>query len=115
MKNATLAVNPDGVNAEMTFFGLIIIIVVPIVFLVWLSQKESIGTIQCQRCGHVGKAKGLFVPFRGVKPVCAKCHGEDWRTYTPVEPTLTPEQEAAIREAKRLRRESERVEPETEE
>jgi hypothetical protein len=49
-------------------------------FFMWSNQKMRIGTIRCRRCNHVGPPKGLWVPFRGVKPVCQKCHSDDWVT-----------------------------------
>jgi hypothetical protein len=59
-------------------FGLIAIIVIPVMLIIWSRQKKRLGTIKCKRCHHVGAAKGLFVPFRGMKPVCAKCQSDDW-------------------------------------
>jgi hypothetical protein len=61
-----------------SIFWLVILITAPIIFIMWSSQKKQLGRIQCNRCDHVGPPKGLWLPFRGVKPVCAKCHSEDW-------------------------------------
>lgn len=64
-----------------TFFiiaFLVVIVGVPVMLIMWSNQKKQLGTIQCRRCHHVGPAKGLFVPFRGVKPVCRNCQSEDW-------------------------------------
>lgn len=55
-----------------------IIITIPIMLIVWSNQKKQLGTIQCRRCHHVGPAKGLWVPLRGIRPVCQKCQSEDW-------------------------------------
>lgn len=60
--------------------GAVVLIVVPVLFILWSGQKKSLGTIRCNRCGYEGPAKGLFVPFRGIKPVCKKCQGDDWVT-----------------------------------
>ena len=60
--------------------GLIAIIVIPIMLIMWSNQKKQLGTIRCKRCSYQGPAKGLWVPFRGIKPVCAKCQSEDWVT-----------------------------------
>lgn len=56
----------------------VLLIVGVVALIMWSKQKEEIGTIQCKRCHHVGAAKGLFVPFRGIKPVCQQCQSEDW-------------------------------------
>lgn len=62
--------------------GLIWLIVLPIAFLVWQNQKKALGKIKCSRCGHVGAAKGKFVPFKGVLPVCSECGSENWTKVT---------------------------------
>lgn len=65
------------------FIGLawaLAIVVIPIMLITWNKQKKQIGTIRCKRCNHVGPSKGLFVPFRGMKPVCEKCQSDDWTT-----------------------------------
>lgn len=54
--------------------------------LVWSSQKKQLGKILCKRCGHIGSARGLFAPFRGVRPVCARCQSEDWVKSDEEEP-----------------------------
>jgi len=62
------------------FFIVVIltVVLIPIMWIMWGNQKQELGTIQCKRCHHVGPARGLFVPFRGIKPVCQKCQSEDW-------------------------------------
>lgn len=42
-----------------------------------IIQKNKIGEIKCNKCGHVGKpmVTGLV---QGSKTVCHKCKGEDW-------------------------------------
>jgi hypothetical protein len=46
----------------------------------WHRQKQALGTIACQRCRHGGPPRGLWQPFRGIRPVCAVCDGDDWVT-----------------------------------
>lgn len=58
----------------------VVIVVIPVMLIMWSKQKGEIGTIRCKRCNHVGPAKGLWVPFRGMKPVCQKCQSEEWVT-----------------------------------
>ena len=64
----------------MEFAVPIAIIVIPIMLIKWSRQKKQLGTIRCKRCSYQGPAKGLWVPFRGIKPVCPKCQSEDWVT-----------------------------------
>lgn len=65
------------------FAAFVCIVAVPcllLMLLLWGNQKRRLGKIRCRRCGHVGEAKGLWRPFRGLVPVCANCNGEDWVT-----------------------------------
>lgn len=55
-----------------------VVVVVPLIVFVWKRQRKQIGIVRCKRCHHVGPPKGLWAPFRGLKPVCQKCGGEDW-------------------------------------
>lgn len=66
----------------MDVIGLMIVAIVciPVVLIIWSSKKKGIGTIRCKRCNHVGPAKGMWVPFGGIKPVCQKCGSDDWVT-----------------------------------
>jgi len=66
----------------MFMVGLVVIFVVPIMLFMWGSQKKQLGIIRCKRCRHEGTAKGMWVPFRGIKPVCQKCQSEDWETVS---------------------------------
>src|SRR5690349_13493059 len=69
---------------------LVLIAVIPVAIIVWSNQKKRIGRIRCKRCDYVGPAKGLWVPFRGIKPVCQKCHSEDWVTVKSEEKKEPP-------------------------
>lgn len=60
--------------------AVLVLVCIPIMLIMWTSKKEQIGTIRCRRCKHVGPAKGLWVPFKGIKPVCQRCDSEDWVT-----------------------------------
>lgn len=60
--------------------GLIAIIIIPIMLIMRSNQQRQLGTIRRKRCSYQGPAKGQWVPFRGAKPVCAKCQSEDWVT-----------------------------------
>jgi len=59
---------------------LIAVVVIPVMLIMWSNQKKQIGTIRCKLCDPVGSAKGLWVPFRGMKPVCQKWQSEYWVT-----------------------------------
>lgn len=65
-------------NPFVVIFWAVVIVVVPVMLILWNSQKNRIGTIQCKRCNHIGPPQGLWVPFRGIKPVCSKCQSDDW-------------------------------------
>lgn len=54
------------------------IVLIPVALISWNNQKNKLGNIRCKRCNHVGLAQGLWIPFRGTKPVCQKCQSEDW-------------------------------------
>jgi hypothetical protein len=42
----------------------------------WSNPKKALVTIRCNRCSCQGPAKGLWVLFRGIKPVCARHQSE---------------------------------------
>ena len=79
-------------NPDDFFFiaGVMAIVFVPIILStllllmwmrhMWSQQKRQIGTIRCKRCNYVGLAKAQWTRDRGIRPVCAKCGGEEWIT-----------------------------------
>src|SRR4051812_8987141 len=68
-------------NMELVF-PLLVVVLIVIMLIPWSSKKQSLGTIRCNRCHHVGLAKGIWQPFKGIRPVCQKCDSEDWQTYS---------------------------------
>jgi hypothetical protein len=64
---------------EFAVGGVILVaVLIPIMYGVWLGQRGRIGEIRCNRCGHAGLAKGEWRAFRGIVPVCGKCQSENW-------------------------------------
>lgn len=61
----------------------VFVVMVPVMALINADQKSRLGTVKCNRCGYVGKTKGQFVTGRGMKQVCATCHGDDWQVVVP--------------------------------
>ena len=72
----------DGYKIDYGNLAIVLVVFmligITIAFILWKPQQKKIGTIVCKRCGHMGLPKGLFVIFRGIKPVCQECHSEDW-------------------------------------
>lgn len=66
----------------MEFILLVAVLVVPVVVVImlvmWSQQQQQIGTIKCNRCGHVGPVRGEWRPARGMVPMCAACGSESW-------------------------------------
>lgn len=61
--------------------GMICIVLLPLLLLALVMHSrahERLGPIRCNRCGHIGIAKGVFRWGRGIVPVCRKCKGDDW-------------------------------------
>ena len=73
---------PMDLEGFFLLAGVVAIVCTPIVMISWGMQKRRIGTIRCRRCHHVGSPKGLWMPYRGMKAVCQRCHGEDWEVVT---------------------------------
>lgn len=68
----------NDLGGFFVFFWMVAIPVLLVGYVVWSGQKKQLGNIRCKRCNHVGPAQGLFLLFRGIKPVCANCQSEDW-------------------------------------
>jgi hypothetical protein len=62
----------------IVFAGLIILVVLPVAILVWINQKQSLGTIRCSRCHYTGPPGGKWAPFKGIVPTCPKCGSDNW-------------------------------------
>jgi len=72
---------PDGLGLVIGFFILCIGIVLLVLWPIF--KWQSIGPIKCKRCKFVGLPKNKCVPFKGDKPVCARCESDDWEVLTP--------------------------------
>lgn len=97
-------VGTDFLAASMFLLGLSLTILLTIAVSTAIAkgQGERIGQIQCKRCGHIGPAKGQFVPFRGNQLVCGNCGSLDWQkvdnTPSSAPPPLPPPRsEATLR------------------
>ena len=56
--------------------GIVLIVPIFVIFvmlIVWGFQRKNLGKIRCNRCNHVGLAKGALKLGKGIVPVCAKC------------------------------------------
>lgn len=62
----------------LQLFGLIVLVMIPIMFFAGKKKKEEIGAVTCRRCGHEGEIKAEFRPFKGNVLMCEKCGSEDW-------------------------------------
>ena len=65
-------------NDFFSMFGLIALIVIPVMIILAKGQSQKMGDVKCKRCHFIGPTKGVFVPFRGNKLVCRECGSEEW-------------------------------------
>lgn len=65
-------------NDLFPMFGLMVLILFPVMIILAKRQSRKMGNVKCRRCHFIGPIKGVFVPFRGNKLVCRKCGSEEW-------------------------------------
>ena len=96
-------VGAEFLSVSMFLLGLSLTILLTIAVSTAIAkgQGERIGPIQCKRCGHIGPAKGQFLPFRGSQLVCGSCGSLDWEktasTASSAPPPPTPSIAATLR------------------
>lgn len=64
------------------FWPIAVLVILSVSILLYFDSrklKKKLGRIRCSRCGHVGKPRMVWAPFRGVAPVCKECGSGDWR------------------------------------
>ena len=66
------------------FFGLIFIVLFPIMLFVSIKKHRNLGKIKCNRCGYIGYPKTVWTPFKGFYAVCPKCGSENWTSIDNV-------------------------------